>query len=271
MKKFSIFLFILIFTINSSFGMFQKTNAIAPTICQRLLKFGEKIFEMEPQPPIKMAKGAGASAVCDNIHGKEISQIYALPSFFSRFRTYGFRKGTMLHELTHARQHREKTRKLKRDPFSVKFPLYGLPLNPDYPHIETEADMEAIKHIACWKCAQEYGRTRMYTNDPLRKIFYDYPFAYYATWEMVKPIIEVKRKIGEECDYHKTLRSHIPYILSNFIPPTITFCLSLSGLPIEKSKLIATGYFSGLVIQYIIQKAIEMRIEDKVASGELEP
>jgi hypothetical protein len=98
MKKIIIFL-TLSTLIHSSFCMFQPTNIIAPAICQRLLKFGEKTFGIDSQPHVKIADGHfyACCTVATN------PQIYINPQLF--FPTnYGAKKGIIFHKLIHAQQ-----------------------------------------------------------------------------------------------------------------------------------------------------------------------
>ena len=259
MKKFLI-LFISIFTISSSRGNpWRPTNIIAPEICQRLLRLGEKTFGLDSQPPVKIADGYfyACCTVATN------PQIYINPQLFFP-RNYGAKKGIIFHELIHAQQPlitQNNTRKL-------------IPIHSEYSHVEREADIEAARHISCWKCAQEYANLclalysldgRTYINHVTRKG--------YASSEMIAPLVQAKKEIGDECDYHKTLRSHTPYILSHFITPLIMFGL-IRPIPhhIWGYKFImAGGFFYGLTLEFFIQEEIRKTIESKVASGELEP
>ena len=263
MKKL-LFLFLSNFTINSSFGMFLH-NTIAPAICQRLQKFGEKIFEMKRLSPVKINKGYFACCEKKVIEGQIITQIYTPPVFTSFLLSYGFRKGVMLHELTHARQ---------PTIFTDSF-IGWQTINPHYPHIETEADIEAIRHISCWKCAKEYRNGLIPTHLLFRILTGKSAVKEgYAPLNVIKSLVEEKKKSGEECDYHKALRSYIPYRMSNFIPYLVAFSMYLPGknkINPMRSMRCTVGLSSSLIARFFIKKFIERKTENKVASGELEP
>ena len=253
MKKIIIFLTLSTF-IHSSFCMFKPTHIIAPAICQRLLKFGEKTFGTDSHQPIKMA--FGPFMACTTIEANP--QIYVNPRFL--LVNYGQKKGFLFHELTHTQQ-----------PQLIKNQLS--PLNPSYSHPETEADMEAARHLSCWKCAQEFADSRLSLNTLLGILQKDHVVKDgYASFEMIAPLVQVKKETGVECDYHKTLRSHIPYILSHFISPLCAFGFCVNTNPgNERAVLAGIGSACGLAIEAVVQKVIQLKVESKVVSGELEP
>ena len=86
---------------------------------------------------------------------------------------------------------------------------------------------------------------------------------------MIAPLVQAKKETGVECDYHKALRYHVPYKLSYFISPLLTVFLATNGNIGIKKKF---GLFLiGRAIEAIIRKIIQLRLENKVASGELNP
>ena len=259
MKKFLI-LFISIFTISSSRGNpWRPTNIIAPEICQRLLRLGEKTFRLDAQPPVKIADG-NFDACCTVTTNP---QIYINPQlFFSS--DYGTKKGIIFHELIHAQQ------PLITQNNTIK----RIPIHSEYSLREREADIEAARHISCWKCAQEFENSCLALYSLAGQLcITNVTRKGYASSEMIAPLVQAKKEIGYECDYHKTLRSHTPYILSHFITPLIMFGL-IRPIPHQiwgYKFIMAGGFFGGLTMEFFVQEAIRKTIESKVASGELEP
>jgi hypothetical protein len=243
------------------------TNIIAPAICQRLQNFGEKTFGMESLPPVKI--GTGPFAYCSKklVDEKMIAQIYTPPIFTSFLLSYGFRKGVMFHELTHACQ---------PTAFDEEsgYMAYSEPLNPHYQYTETEAEIEAMKHISCRKCAKEYGNGIIATHILFRIVTKESALKHgYAPFKMLKSVIKEKNK-NHECDFHKKVNSNYLYRLSNATPYLTTlgaFFATQNNSKIRRGGTCSLGLISGLIGQFISKRLIAHKLETKVASGELNP
>lgn len=262
-------------------NFFKKLPTIKPRfpskLFQRLQEYGIKKLGIPPLPSVEDSDHpmfALFTYTTVNQSGIRKDQIFATPKSFKL--PYGIKKGAIFHELIHVLQ------PLVPQPAETTsnpaFPYKLLPLNNQYPHIETEADMEGMKLITCWKCAHELLKSRP-RKASLLGIISNYKLLLelgYASYEQCKPIAEEKRKADIKCPYHQELSKNKIYLFSHFIVPIFALGSHFLTKAFTPSKatialLSIEGALIGNYTRAVIRKVIEKKLEDRVASGELEP
>jgi len=185
--------------------------------------------------------------------------------------SYGIKRATILHEIVHTKQPGDGKR--------------CYPINPDqHTNVELEADTEALKHISCWKCAEEFARTR--PNKRIEQAMRESVLAKtgvmceqtmfsetYLEHDAAMLLVHKKRERSTECPYHQELRKIKRRLLNNPIsPPASVLEQRYRATARNLSVMFNTeGQCGGFIMKFIILKLIEKGVEDKVASGEIEP
>jgi len=241
-------------SIGKNFGM--HTNSIAPKLFQRLQEYGIKKLGAKPLPPVKITNYP-CYACTQQIgrSGKRYNQIYINHSHNQTFVPYGVKKVVKLHEIVHTQQ------PLEFINGSWEYPV----INPEYPHHETEADTEALKHTQCYFCAQKFSYKL-----PLKSLFCK---NYLNLFQALK-ITYTKKASSITCPYHQEMQKKALYRVIYYLPALagLGAYLALRGCdPMPRVLGALTSIYTGFKIKNLITLLIGKSIEKRIEDGELEP
>ena len=186
--------------------------------------------------------------------------------------SYGSKRFVVGHECVHYKQH------LAQPWYSTKEHFI---MNPAiYRNHEKEADLEALKFLACRKCVFEAFIDGYVGRD-------SEALAEYATVKEVVDLVKSEEKSFKGvCDYHCSYYSNflirhrkaIRTIAGVLAGTAISFAFSKhfdGKLPLSRASWMFPWFFSIPVAakraNLIIKKGVQQMLEDKIAAGELKP
>jgi hypothetical protein len=196
-------------------------------------------------------------------------RIYILPRAYVQ--PYGVKKAVVLHELMHTiQQYHINGKLIPRDAIR-------------YVHYEQEADSEALHHISCKKCCDEFARSRSGCAGLLERLrgyfgvqdnFHGCDSKGYVNYMTACAIAREKTGI---CSYHEELTKHALHKIGPFVTPLFAlgcFLMIKNNATlsmIEKCDWVMMSAVHGFGIAQLLRVYIERAMEDKVALGVIEP